>query len=184
MSIGSSQPPVSVVAAPPPLRLAHWPIRDEPCLRWAWAGLMLATLSATWIVTRGPWATALAGGAVLLSLWRLFVPARYEINGHGVRETCLGRQRRVSWRAIGDWELGRHGIYLYPRPESAAAAGSRSLYVPLGPHPEAVLRLLEHYMTEPQRGSSAGPLSAEAGDTTLPAPPPADRSTPAEGEAP
>lgn len=138
---------MAVEIADPPPRLAyeHWPLRDEPAVRWtAWA-VLAATGLAAYAATGKPALAAAAVGCVALAAWRMWLPARYELDASGVVEQVLRRKRRASWRAARGAAIGRRGVLVTYRPEPAPADYFRGLFVPFGAHRQEVLRHFRYY---------------------------------------
>ena len=123
---------------------------DEPRTRWGAAtAILVAAVAAGW--TTGSVAAALVAAVCLgLALWRIFVPARYEIDAVGVAEKTFRRQRRVPWRAVGCWDISRDGVHLHPQSDPAPIDRFRTLYVPWGPERERVLGLLRYHAGAPR----------------------------------
>jgi hypothetical protein len=88
--------------------------------------------------------TALATGAIGLSMWRFFVPAYYEFSAMGVTQQILHRRRRIAWQFIERCEICRAGIFLLPH--DAPLAVFRGLYIPWGAHRAEVLALIQFYL--------------------------------------
>ena len=132
--------------APPAVRWRSWPLRDRP-LRGA---LVLLGLIAVGLLVHGltgrPHLAFLAVGALVVALWRLFVPMTIEMNDQGVDRWILGRKRHIPWQAIRRHRVGPDGVLLLPDDDPSPLAALRGLYLPWGRHREEVLAHLRHYL--------------------------------------
>ena len=112
---------------------------------------MVAVMPLVWVTTGKLHLALIALCAIMLAMWRLFVPLTFEVNSRGLTQSILGRKRLVPYNAIGRYEVHRDGILLLPRAilanhgEPSAVDFFRSLYVPFGGHQEQILEALEHY---------------------------------------
>jgi hypothetical protein len=88
--------------------------------------------------------TSLATGAIVVSLWRFFVPVYFEFSAMGITQQMWGRRRRIAWQFIERCEICRAGIFLLPH--DAPLAVFRGLYIPWGIHRAEVLALVQFYL--------------------------------------
>jgi hypothetical protein len=139
--------------APRDVTLASWPLVEGDNL--AWAGM---TASGLLFVIAGAVSNSLPTGGLLAALllvaqWRLWLPARYDVNAGGVTRTVLGRSRRVAWSMIGTVERCPQGVLALRDVEPSTLERMRALYIPYGAHKTDLLASFDYYL--------AGRASAE-----------------------
>ena len=126
--------------------LVDWPLREEPI----GSSLVLALVAgAGWLAV---WATgsAVTGGVMFallaLTLWRTWLPVRYQLGAGGVVQSVLGWERRIAWLEIGRYELQDDGVVFFRDAEAAALAALNGVYMRWGNQREKVLAVLEFYL--------------------------------------
>ncbi len=123
-----------------------WPLRDEPI----GSSLALALAAgAGWLTV---WATdsAAMGIAIVallgVTLWRTWLPVRYQLGSSGVVQSVLGWQRRLAWLEIARYELQHEGVILFCDAEGAPLAALSGVYIRWGEHQDKVQAILEFYL--------------------------------------
>jgi hypothetical protein len=145
--------------APDEVTISDWPLRDRPL-----PSSLAVTLAAgaSWLAV---WATnnPAAGGAIAillaLTLWRTWLPVRYQLGGGGVVQSVLGWRRRIAWTAIRNYELHGDGVLLSPDAAVTSLSPLRGLYLPWGTRRDAVIAQLDYYLpghSRPLGGSPHG----------------------------
>jgi hypothetical protein len=140
---------------PTSIELVAWPLRDRPGRAWTTIGVLsLVAIAVRWIT--GSWLLALlASGATSLTVWRIFVPQRFEFSPQGITQQVWRRKRRIAWTAIGRWEPRADGLYLLPATAEAPIDALYGLYIPLGERRDEVLALVERYTARPAQGENS-----------------------------
>jgi len=155
--------------APEEVTIEDWPLRDRP------VGSLVAVALAAGLAWLAGWATAnwaigaLVAGALAVTLWRTWLPVRYELSGSGILQTVLGWRRRIPWAAVQQVELRRDGVLFSPDPIVAPLTPLRGLYLHWGEQREAVVAHLEYYVP-----SAAVPSAAAVRDPSPRQTPPSD----------
>lgn len=132
--------------APEELTLRDWPLIDRPLGSLAAIGLAAAL---SWLVG---WAigSPLVGGAVAtllaVTLWRTWLPVRYELSGGGITQIVFGRRRRIPWTAIRQHEFRSDGVILVPDAELTPLSPLRGLYLHWGGQRSEVIAHLDYYL--------------------------------------
>jgi len=137
---------------PAPIRWQSWPLRENT-LRAAlvMVALLVGAIVVRWFSGR-PYLTLLALAAMLISLWRFFLPVVFELNGDGVSQWFFRRQRRIPWRAVDHYEICSAGVLLFPHQDRSAMAAFRGLFIPWTTHRDEVLAHVQHYLGRPETG--------------------------------
>jgi len=158
------------------IRYRHWPLRDQP-----WRSVVLLTIvgCASVLAARAAgnlWAGFAACLALIICLWRMWLPVEFEFSSRGVVQTYWGRQLRVPWRDIARVEFKERGLLLHATEDTTAVGYMRSIFVRYPPQSEQLRELIEFEMGRwAQRTSS----SIETSKRQPPPPPP-----PADGDEP
>ncbi|HEX5102729.1 MAG TPA: hypothetical protein VFV87_02900 [Pirellulaceae bacterium] len=133
--------------APEEVSFTDWPLRQRP------GGSLLALALAggvSWLVgwAAGRWEVgAIAAAALAFTLWQIWLPVRYEIDGRGIAQLYFGRwRRRIPWSAIRQYEVRSDGVLLVPDAAVTPLSPLRGLYLHWGAHREEVLANLEYYV--------------------------------------
>src|SRR4051794_35852233 len=132
--------------APEEVTIDDWPLRDRPL-----AASLGLTLSAglTWLAV---WATgnvalgAAIGAVLLLTLWRAWLPVRYQVGSGGIVQSVLGWRRRIAWTSIRRYEPRDDGVLLFADATAVGFSPLRGLYLHCGGQREAVITQLQHHL--------------------------------------
>src|SRR5262245_49012800 len=143
--------------APEDVMIDDWPLRDRPL-----SSSLAVTLAAgaSWLAawtTDDPAAGAVMGVILALTLWRTWLPVRYQLGSGGVVQSVLGWRRRIAWMAIRRHELRWDGVLLFPDGVYTPLGPLRAIYVHWGSNRDAVLAQLDFYLLG--RTRSPGALS-------------------------
>ena len=145
--------------APEEVNLRVWPLRSGGWGVWIAmllplaAGLLVAWRFEQW------WAGVIVGLIGYASIWRTWLPVEVTLEATGIRERCLGWERKISWTAIRSYEVRPHGVMLYPDERLARIAALRGLYLHWGARRSEVLDVIEYYL---QTWAGAAPPSTHA----------------------
>ena len=132
--------------APEEVTIDDWPLRDRPL------GASIALTLAAGLTWLAVWATGVAvvgaviGVALLLTLWRSWLPVRYRLGSGGIVQAALGLRRRIPWTAIRRYEPRSDGVLLLPDATGAGISPLRGLYLHCGGKREAVIAQLDHHL--------------------------------------
>jgi len=132
--------------APEEVTVDDWPLRDRPL------GASVALTLAAGLTWLSVWATGVAavgaaiGVALLLTLWRSWLPVRFQLGSGGIVQTVLGWRRRIPWTAIRRYEPRGEGVLLLADASRAGMSPLRGLYLHCGDKREAVIAQLEHHL--------------------------------------
>lgn len=134
---------------PPPVRWRSWPLVERPLVSLA-LGAALAALGVGVWHAAGQVRLALAAlAAVLVSLWRFFLPTTFELDADGVHEWRFGRHRHTPWSWIRRYQVCSAGVLLLPHDTPCPLDALRGLYLPWAEHREAVVAHVHYYLDRP-----------------------------------
>jgi hypothetical protein len=76
-----------------------------------------------------------AAAAILLlaSMWKVFIPVRYELNADGIVREMLGSRRFIAWNQIRTYQVYHNGIFLLPPNDRFYAEVFRGGFLPVPP---------------------------------------------------
>ncbi len=131
---------------PRDVRVLNWPLRDDPLrsLLGVFAGAMVVAVAG--MASRGAGTTVFAAFAVVVALWRTWLPIRYEFDARGVTQVIGRRRWLVSWLSVGDYELTGRGVLLFPRGESTWWNATRALFVLWAGKRSEITEIVEYYL--------------------------------------
>ncbi len=147
----SEQPPTTQSEPPPPIRWRSWPVRDDALQGLAVVTGLLLVAAVVGGVSGKVYLGLLALAALVVALWRFFLPVRFGLDGEGISQRIFGRQRRIPWEAIRHHEVRWAGVLLLPREDRSAMAPFRGLYVPWTAHRDEVLAHVDYYLDRPRQ---------------------------------
>lgn len=146
---------------PRPVVFVSWPIVDERPRSLLPASAIPAAALVVYLATGHGALAALTAGAMALTLWRLLVPIRYEINFLGITQHVLRRRRHVPWRAMGGYKIRDDGMLVLPRGGASPLGYVRALFVPWGGQREAMLVFARRYLGGATEENSSVARAAE-----------------------
>lgn len=140
------QPNQQLGSPPADVELVNWPLRDGGPRVW----LALVTVVAAPLAAAA-WADNLAVGlicvaALAVSLWRVWIPVRFQFGPKGIVQEVFGRRRRIAWSAIRRCEVRRQGVLLLPTYDRRPLAVVAGLYVRWGAKRDELLTIVNYYL--------------------------------------
>jgi hypothetical protein len=98
------------------------------------------------VATRDLATGGIAGLAVVVALWRTWLPIAYEFGPQGVTQIVLRRRRAISWLAIGDYQFTPRGVLLFPVGEPTWWNAARGLFVLWAGRRAEISDVVEYYL--------------------------------------
>jgi hypothetical protein len=145
--------------APEEVNLWHWPLRDRRLGAWVAMGVpLIAGLLIAWRFEQW-WSGVIVGLIGYAVIWRNWLPVQVTLSATGIKERCLGFERRINWTAIRSYEIRRHGVLLFPDDKLTRVAPLRGLYLHWGTQKDEVLEVVEYYL---QAWAGSAPQSTHA----------------------
>ena len=146
------QPKVVVVdEQSPSCEFCRWPLRDE---KLPVAVVFCVTVAASagiglWGGTM--WWGVVALVALLISLWRMWIPVTFHLSELGVVQSALRRRWRRPWEDYFAYEIQNDGVLLLPEDDISVLGRLKGLYIPFADQREEILNVLSEYLTEVER---------------------------------
>lgn len=132
--------------APEEVQFWHFPLRDRGLGAWLAmlvplaAGLLIHWRFEQW------WFGVLVALVGYAALWRNWLPIHVSLSAAGIRERCLGIERRIGWTAIRAYEIRPYGLLLFPDDRLTRVAPLRGLYLHWGNRKAEVLAVVDYYL--------------------------------------
>ncbi len=138
--------PLRIRVAPEEVTIRYWGLRDGGWMLWV--NILLAGGMAL-IVGYGlenPLAGWLTLLALVVILWRMWLPLEFHLGPHGIRQTVLGRSQRIAWTSVLHYEVCQRGVLLLPDAVRTPLSPLRGMYLPWMDYRGAVLANVEYYL--------------------------------------
>ena len=103
--------------------------------------------SAVYFFWRSAWVTLFSAILLLGSLYRYFVPFRYELHADGLVITSLFYRVTKSWSDFRSFYVDRNGILLSPFAKPSRLENFRGLYVRFGSNRLEVIEFIKRKIT-------------------------------------
>lgn len=125
------------------LTLLNWPLIQD-----GWRSVFYVSLTTTVTIVTGYFtghrpSAMLAALAMVVSMWRFWMPVRFHFNYNGLTQSVLGRQRLIPWRFVHRHEVLQHGILFYFTADRSPLALVSSLYVDWRDRRDELLKLVD-----------------------------------------
>ncbi len=156
--MGSSAAPLTVSpsgsAVPSEVLLRNWPLVHDG---WRSLGVVLGTVltaaAAYWL--SGSWAMTVLTAVVLVSsMWRFWLPVRYQLTAEGIGQFSLGRRRLIPWPAVVRYRVLRRGVLLCFDRSASPLAQLATVYLAWGDQREQVMSMVDVFT---RRGHASAP---------------------------
>ena len=94
----------------------------------------------------------------VVSVWRLILPVRFELDARGVQQICAGRRKFTPWNRFACYRFDSKGVILLHQHGSLALNALRGVYINAGNQRTQLESLLAFYL--PMSDSSDSPYGA------------------------
>ncbi len=84
-----------------------------------------------WRTTGNPFLGIASVALLMLSIWRSFVPAHFEINPNGIVRWTFGKKKFIPWEEIRSYQILKSGILLFPHSNSFPLEPFRGFFLPV-----------------------------------------------------
>ena len=143
-----STPPRRLLAAggrlaPDDVVFWNWPLRDEGLRSWGMLVGVAVLVSLVWTFWRDLALASAVALALLVALWRLWLPVKWELGLTGITQTAFGFKRRIAWLAIASYEIRPDGVWLFADREQSHL---RAVFIGYAGRREEVVALVNYYL--------------------------------------
>ncbi|UUO05535.1 hypothetical protein M4951_19425 [Blastopirellula sp. J2-11] len=155
----------------PELLVRHWPLVQSPwetgAMAIAFAAVGLIAYYASTNSSLGLLCTLL----LLLTSWRMWLPAMFEIGPRGIVQKNLWGQRRIQWRNVESCQLQRKGVVIYLTSDASAAAELSNVYISGPSQVDEIREIIEFYLQIRRAGGGSSILRHDDSADSIDAPP-------------
>lgn len=131
---------------PADVRLTNWPLRDDGISGWAFLLVVVGVAVGAGYVSGSVVMGLLSFCALWLSMWRMWLPVRFEFGPKGILQTAMGRRRRITWSSIRRHQVRRRGVLLVTSSSPVAMTVFSSIYIRWRNQPESLISIVEYYL--------------------------------------
>jgi hypothetical protein len=128
------------------LQLVNWPLRQDGVRAWLMVALLLGVSAASGSIARSYGMGCLVFVALAFSVWRLWVPVKFELTSKGLTQSVLGRRRRIPWSEFARFEVRQKGVLLFVDQDSSPLAALRGVFIRWQDQRAPLLEILETYL--------------------------------------
>jgi hypothetical protein len=145
-SVKSTPSPLRIRVAPEEVTVRFWGLRDEPLGTWLRMILGAAVSLGVGSFLGSEWYGWGMLVLVLITLWRTWIPLRFEIGPQGITQVVLARRTRILWTSILNYRIYSRGVLLLPDAAVTPLSPLRGLFLPWGSQRERVVANIEYYL--------------------------------------
>jgi len=130
------------------LRLNNWPLRYEWRMTSCLVGLSLVVFC---VVATGASSVLLPLAvftAILISLWRVWIPVSFELNSVGITQQVLRVQSFMPWTEFTYYEEYSSGVLLMRDSNPSPLARLSGSFIHWDGHRSEVLSFLDHHLVD------------------------------------
>ena len=128
------------------VRVVNWPLRRGGVGPWLLLTACVGIAVGVGVLSTNAYAGLAAIVALLISLWRLWLPVTFELGPRGVVQTVWGRTYRISWREFSRFRVLRRGVLLLVDARSSPIDVFRGLFVRFDGQRDEVLAVVNYFM--------------------------------------
>ena len=114
-----------------PLFYNVWPVGDQKGNTVFLIVVMVVVVFLVSHLVDSLWGGLLGVCVMLPTIWQVFMPAHFEINGDGIVRNLLGRKRFIAWEDIRCYQIRQNGILLLPQNDRFFLESFRGFYLPV-----------------------------------------------------
>lgn len=155
----------------PELLVQHWPLTQSPwetgamAIAFAAVGLIAYYASSSWSLG------LLCMVLLLLTSWRMWLPATFEIGPRGIVQKNLWGQRRIQWRSVDSFQTQRKGVLVYLLADASAAAELSNVYISGPGQVDEICEIVDYYLQIRRSGGGSSILRHDDSADSIDSPP-------------
>ncbi len=153
----------------PVMQIANWPLRDDR-VESIWVLVLVAVLS--FIAARvgdSVYLGVVVGACLIISVWRMLAPIRYELDARGVQQICAGRRRFTAWSDFASYRFdpNGNGVMLLHEEGPLALNALRGVFIHAGDRREELESLVAFYLPIPTGSDAQASVEITAASSAL-----------------
>jgi len=119
-----------------------WPLGHGELAVWLLPVGLVGLYAVVALLTGSHALALMAVAAMILSLWRAFVPVEYQLDETGVTQRTMRRRRHLPWPVIGHCRPQEGGVLLVSHRRSPAIDAWTGVYLPWCEDRQRMIRIL------------------------------------------
>ena len=130
------------------MQIANWPLRDR---RFESIGVLVLVAVLAFVAARVGHSVYLGifvGIGLMVSVWRLLAPIRYELDARGLQQICAGRRRFSPWSDFACYRFDSKGVMLLREEGPLALNALRGVFIYAGDRQEELESLVAFYLPD------------------------------------
>ncbi|PQO44956.1 hypothetical protein [Blastopirellula marina] len=155
----------------PELLVRHWPLVQSPWETGAMAAAFITVGLIAFYASSSSSLGVLCTLLLLLTSWRMWLPADFEIGPRGIVQKNLWGQRRIQWRSVESCQSQRKGVVVYLAADASAAAELSNVYISGPNQVDEICEIIDYYLQIRRAGGGSSILrhddSADSIDTPI-----------------
>ncbi|MFI4874628.1 MAG: hypothetical protein ACIALR_04795 [Blastopirellula sp. JB062] len=160
----------------PELLVRHWPLVQSPWETGAMAAAFVAVGAIANYASNSWPLGALCTLLLLLTSWRMWLPAMFEIGPRGIVQKNFWGLRRIQWRSVESCQKQRKGVVVYLLADASAAAELNNVYISGPKQVDEIHEIVEFYLQIRRAGGGSSILRRDDSAGTIDSPPITTRS--------
>ena len=137
------------------IQVLNWPLVQDGWRSVAYVFVTVSTGMAVYWGTQNGLTTAFAISALMISMWRFWLPVQFRLSHLGIIQTCLGRRHLYQWKTIRRCDALHNGLLILFNTDRSSLALFSSLYIGWRDQREQMLAFVESRARLPARDSNA-----------------------------
>ena len=111
------------------IQVLNWPLVQDGWRSLMYVFLTVGTGIAVYLGTQHGLTTALAISALIISMWRFWLPVQFRFSHLGIIQTCLGRRHLYQWKTVRRCDALQNGLLILFNTDRSSLALFSSLYI-------------------------------------------------------
>jgi len=128
------------------VRVVNWPLRRGGVGPWLLVLGCIAISIGVGAVSANRYAGLASILALMISLWRLWIPVTIELGPRGIIQTACGRSYRISWREFSRFRVLRRGVLLLVDPHPSPLDVFRGLFIRFDTQQNEMMAVVNYFM--------------------------------------
>ncbi len=131
---------------PVDLQLTNWPARDDGLSGWILIVVFMGVAIVAGYVSGSVLMGLLSFMALAASVWRMWVPVKYEFGPKGILQTVMGRKRRIAWSTIRRHQVRSRGVLLLTSSSPVAMTVFGGIYIRWRDQRDSLVAIVAYYL--------------------------------------
>ncbi len=174
MNTTASYPPKPIAAATPAanplpaMQITNWPLRDDSAKCLIAAAAIVGIGFAVAMATTPPWGVC-ASALCVVSLWRVWVPVRFELDARGIQQILPFSRSFRPWTSVVAFRKTPAGVLLLNDDDAMPLSAMCGLFIAATPSQlDELIGLIECYQAAKMQTARLSQASHDVRTATVP----------------